>query len=253
MSNRLFGIELEFYPSLGGEDYSDGECNCYECRGDRDGGQEFDDVFEGISSDLGNWVVDTDGSLEWHGIEISSPVFTDPESGFREIKRALDVIKRYGAEVDESCGLHVHHDASDYSENDYLRLLRSWSNNQGIINMMVAEHRLHNQYCEPWEVSHVDQVAEYYRDAGYLDIDDKYRAIYPGTYHGTIEIRQHEATLDFDEIKSWVLFGQAFIDSVKERKRPIVRVKSKNLLRSTKTNPEARRILNKKLAMKGVV
>jgi gamma-glutamyl:cysteine ligase YbdK (ATP-grasp superfamily) len=41
--------------------------------------------------------------------------------------------------------------------------------------------------------------------------------------YGTVEVRQHEATLDAEEIMSWIAYGQAIIDAAlnaSDRYRP---------------------------------
>ena len=63
--------------------------------------------------------------------------------------------------------------------------------------------------------------------------------------HGTIEIRLHEGTLHFPEAKSWIEFGQGFIERVLRHQMYDSSTPEK-LLEKIRINPDAKeRLLNK--------
>lgn len=163
--------------------------------------------------------VGSDGS----GIEVRSPILQGKD-GFKQLEAVLHYLKEEcGGYVTRADGLHVHHDAPEFiGDFDALvRLVKSWSANQEVIKKMVHPARTYNA-CPRWTRDYVTA----------LERTDPALAIHQGwgrralnidalREHGTIEIRQHEGTLDFDKAKSWIEFGQHFIESTLNRKRPI--------------------------------
>jgi hypothetical protein len=69
-------------------------------------------------------------------------------------------------------------------------------------------------------------------------------------YFGTVEIRQHHGTLDFDEIEAWVWFGRHFIDRVAKTAGPLPTHTARELLIRTRTPAQQRRYLREKIAKK---
>jgi hypothetical protein len=66
-------------------------------------------------------------------------------------------------------------------------------------------------------------------------------------HHGSIEIRLHEGTMNYEEAESWIKFGQSFIDSVSGRKRPLKPLTDEELLmRRIKVEKNASRFLTTK-------
>jgi hypothetical protein len=51
---------------------------------------------------------------------------------------------------------------------------------------------------------------------------DRYRSLNLTAFaqYGTVEVRQHEGTLDSNKILAWVQYGQTVIESAKMRRRP---------------------------------
>lgn len=207
MSNRAFGVEIECYAPDGYE--SDWE----ECDGV--------DYSVDLLTDNGfkNWanLVSTDESLyNGYGAEIKSPVLVG-EEGFIELEKVMSLLRGNGYGVDDSCGLHVHLDCPEFVGNSklILRTVRSWMKNQVLINNMVDGSRIGNDNCFVWDKEDFENLKrcldEYNNASGGLR-----GAINVGSLwiHGTIEIRQHEGTLNYEDAASWIKFCQAFIDSM---------------------------------------
>jgi len=189
-----------------------------------------------------------DGSLPAGGVELASPVINGRDFRMSEIKKACSVLAEAGARVTNSCGLHVHHEVKDFSDADIKRLVKSWAANQETINKFLDSRRWNGNYCRPWtraeirELENIDRVRNMYIT--------RYKSLNINPYRrdgmGTVEIRQHHGTIDFEEIKSWVLFGQAFINSVAKRKRAMIMLNPDALLKRTKTSKVASENLLKK-------
>lgn len=230
MSNRAFGVEIECYLP---EDMYRHVCNCDFCS------EEYDDVDAVDSADnfladnnFHSWVGLTthDDSLDSadYGVEIKSPILVGLE-GFAELEKVFAALNRAGFWVDQSCGMHVHHDARDFVEDFELqkRLVESWMENQNLIDNMVAPWRVGNGHCESWDDydfhDFVNQSGSGPR--GSLNMQNlHYRDI------DTIEIRQHEGTLNYEEAESWIKFGQSFLDSIAGRKSPLPKMTDEELL-----------------------
>lgn len=108
------------------------------------------------------------------------------------IRTAVQKLREYKAKVNESCGLHVHLDARNRDKEElYARLLRALP----FMQRLVKPERLSNDYCK--------------LNSGHnIDFYDRYMAINPRSYerHKTIEVRLHHATLNANDMLTWVDF-----------------------------------------------
>lgn len=208
MSNRAFGVEIECYSPKGtDESWTTNGVNYTRNLLQRNG--------------FGNWsrLVSEDSSLYGehggYGVEVKSPILQGRE-GFSELKRVMEFLRSKDFWVEDDCGLHVHLNAPEYQDNNrlILKVVKAWMRNQDLINNMVADHRLDNSHCEPWNKTDLHNLMEYMSEYG---PDDSHRgAINVGALciHGTIEIRQHEGTLNPEEAIAWIKFCQGFVDTV---------------------------------------
>lgn len=176
---------------------------------------------------LSGWQVTTDCSLRSYstysggrGYEIVSPILAG-ENGIDQIRTATRVLRSLGAKPNRSCGMHVHHEVVDLGLAGIKRLYRSWANNQGVINGLVAESRrpgaTESRFCNAVSQREADTV-EAARDLRTIRHGGKFKALnlsYVGS-RGTIEIRQHQGTCDPEKIVSWVRFGQGLVDAAAE-------------------------------------
>lgn len=129
------------------------------------------------------------------------------ESELRDtLNRVAIFLKKAKAEVNETCGLHVHLDMRtrkiDTCVNRFLA-------KQKQMHTMVDKKRLTSQYCKPLTKSEVK--AKNY---------DKYRDINVRAYRnlGTLEIRLHEGCVNTTEIYNWTRYLIAIADNKKVSK-----------------------------------
>jgi hypothetical protein len=176
-------------------------------------------VGRGISA----WTIKGDGSLNspprrgFQGMEVTSPKLSG-DNGLAQVETATRILRNLGCEVNRSCGTHVHHDAADLTVDQIKRVARGWANNQTIIDWFVAPSRRQQNtgYCRPvttGDLSTLDTATtlEQIRRL-YLD---RYRTLNLAAYgkFGTLEVRQHQGTLSFEKVRTWIMFGQAVIDT----------------------------------------
>lgn len=280
LRDRAFGVEIEFgMDENGGESHCDCWCYCedlevdneecdvcrYGCQGYSDEcGGHYGSDFSAVERVLGpagygEWLEDIheDGS----GIEISSPILRG-KKGLFELYEVMRLLREAGAFVTDSDGLHIHHDAPEFVNDDELtwRLVDSWTQNQAVIDHFVARYRR----------SGADYDGDGGSGRGYwacppigMDVVDRYKAqkLSPKNLfryalnvgalneHGSVEFRQHQGTLDFNEAAAWLRFGQAFLDSVKRRTCPLPSLgQPEDLLRRIRVTGQARAILLEKAA-----
>lgn len=159
-----------------------------------------------------HWKLTTDSSC---GLELVSPVLHGFE-GLNAVRKALEVLAANGVVVDNSCGLHVHHDAADFSVASMKRVVKLYSQFEGVIDQLHDESRRANMnsYCQS-----MTRIGEYFYEQANVErlissINDRYYKVnlHAYTVHGTIEFRQHAGTLDADEAVRWIILSQAILE-----------------------------------------
>lgn len=215
VTNRRFGIEIECFgirPSVAAQAL-------------RDAGLQAAD--EGYSHQTRTyWKVITDASVNGSGtgmgsgLEVVSPPLSGPD-GFDQVVKAMKALRDAGAQVDSTCGLHVHHEVTDLTPSSLAAFITAYIDNQSVIDYFVAPSRRAsrgNRWCsgisgyEKDEIlRRVAQVNSHGRDV--LGRFDRYRTLNVTSYpkYGTIEIRQHQGSLAGRKAVGWIKFGQALI------------------------------------------
>jgi hypothetical protein len=163
------------------------------------------------------WKVVTDASVRGGGELVSPPL--SGEEGRRQLAAACRALKAAGATVDKECGLHVHHEVRDLDRSAFGRVFRQWFLNQDLINGLVSPSRRgSNPYCKQLTGSLLDAVAGI-TSWSQLRRFDRYFTLNPTSYpkYGTLEIRQHQGTINAAKIIAWIDFGQAMIESAKRQ------------------------------------
>lgn len=110
------------------------------------------------------------------------------------IRRVCSVLNALDAEVNKSCGLHVH---LDVRERDQERVYNNLAIAYPVLASMVPEQRRTNTYCRgPVSTDLDEQLGE----------EDRYWAINPAAIetHSTIEVRLHSGTVNAVKINNWV-------------------------------------------------
>lgn len=182
------------------------------------------------------WVMKWDGSIRNHQgsalrgldacLEIVSPILHGMD-GINQVKIAYEVLSQM-CEVNRSCGLHVHHGATDLTGAHFAALYVLYARNQKVIDMLCTPSRRSEnspQYCKPLALR-PEAVTMNTRAEGRTwaqqraSAEDRYRVVNFQSYvtRGTIEFRQHHATMDGSKAIAWIVFTQACLEFAKNAK-----------------------------------
>lgn len=235
MRNRRFGVEIE--------------CNFKRGQGYVDERRQRDDAIRILNGLIDRQLINEewteDVGYDGSGIEVRSPILSGAR-GFSELKSVMTAFTENGCAVTSGDGLHVHHDAPEYVHSQELavRLVKSWVANEEFIESFVAPGRRNSWACvRDWSPSAIEYLEGKSKNSWHTPLDYAGRVVSPNSRgalnlsslreHGTLEFRLHQGTVDYTEAAAWIRFGQAFIDSVAKRKRPMRKVTgSAQLLKS---------------------
>jgi len=250
-TDRPFGVEIEFF----GLDYVIAPIDdsiikpyCISSRA-KDGRHILDlcgDYRLSLGSSLGSWCLQADGSVRGKGhtrcgAELTSPILSGLE-GLMQAYRAFQFIGNIeGADIDASCGLHVHHgvDRKKYSCKELQQLVYIVHQYEDEFYLLIPGNRQNIETCRPMEIdvqaflsaceadsdSNACSIKQlWYSAANRYDEEVGENSRYDRTrYHGlnlhsywyrsTIEFRYHSAVLhNIDEAMQWIIFTQFLIE-----------------------------------------
>ena len=235
MEDRTYGVEIEV-SSIRAERHGFGVLDfiCHEL--DRAGIRADVSYYTAPDQNEGGmWKVLTDASTGG-GPEIVSPPLRGYE-GLAEIATVCDVLNRCRARVTRACGLHVHHDASDLTAEDVVRLNALYAVHQPVVSAILPPSRRNNNYARPLnsrrnaERPLKERMGFNRRTSKHSTCEWLYSTSQNGRYmalnwaavekHGTVEFRQHSGTTNAKKIGYWVLLTQAFVTTAKNRKSEV--------------------------------
>jgi len=203
-TNRTFGIEIEFVGLCRFEAERVINARGVDCR-----------VEHYNHTTQRYWKIVTDASLRpvnGHAYELVSPILTG-DAGVAELKTVLEAINEAGAQVNVSCGLHVHLGCQDMTMNQIASLYERYAAYESQIDSVMPRSRRGNAR---WARS-LEGMTERVKGCA-----DKHEAEWFDRYYkinlsnvarrGAIEFRQHSGTTDFVKISNWLAFLQQFIE-----------------------------------------
>jgi len=168
------------------------------------------------------WTLTTDGSVRStgtgcaSGLEFVSPILRD-EDGYSQVIKVMDALASAGATVDRSCGMHVHHDADGLSGEEIASVFEFYTNRQDAIDKLVSPSRRGTRsYTGPFESGELRNITDSFRSSRTApEYAPRYRHVNAQAFrkHGTIEIRQHQGSVNGEKAVAWIKFGQAMIKS----------------------------------------
>lgn len=250
-TDRTFGVEIEFF----GLDYViapiDGNiikpyCISSRAKDGRHIQQLYNDYKIPIGADRDSWHFEQDGSVRGkgrtrYGAELISPILTSI-GGLLQVYQAFKFLSNIeGIDIDESCGLHVHHGVAPkvYNCKELQRLVRIVHCYEEDFYLLIPGDRRNAATCRPMEIdveafldvcegeSEVDSCPIkqlWYSPENRYDEESARNPRYDKTrYHGlnlhsywyrsTIEFRYHSSVLhNIDEAMQWVIFTQFLIE-----------------------------------------
>jgi len=155
-------------------------------------------------------------------IECVSPVLAGV-NGKNTLKNAVKTLNTAGANVNQTCGLHVHIGASKLTAKQYCNVFVNYAYLEAVIDTFMARSRR----ADNAGYAHTLQDHLYYLEQA-VTIENVQRALCNDRYHKvnaesyrrhkTIEFRQHAGTTNYEKIINWVSFcGKLVIWSKKNR------------------------------------
>ncbi|OBW41101.1 putative amidoligase enzyme [Chryseobacterium sp. MOF25P] len=210
---RKFGVEIEFFganPSL--------------TQNFRNSGLEARTESYNHSS-RPHWKFVSDASIRGiNAQEMVSPILQGKE-GLSDFRKACKALRQSNAQVNTTCGVHVHLDANDYSIENFRTLVKNqFFIEEQIDKIMPSSRRANaNRYCKGFKslgrttlfakidnCQTVNQMAQYFGSRYYkLNLQSFQR-------HGTVEFRQHGASTNFLKIKNWILICARLVEFSKQ-------------------------------------
>ena len=158
--------------------------------------------------------------LRWSKIEMKTYPMTWANLE-RILPQALDILNYFGARVNYSCGLHVHHHLPEVHHRPRIvrNLSNLWWRYHPVMYGLVAPSRLRNVYCTPpREVDAMvyDACYSYPRLCHHLYRSNRYSGLnlmnLADSDRLTVEWRIHQGTTDLQKIRGWVLATQRWTE-----------------------------------------
>lgn len=192
------------------------------------------------SGDFINWLLGTDSSLSGNGegLELATAPLSTAED-VQRLKTALKVLRDMGCVVNDSCGLHVHHEI-ELRTFDVERALELVVPAQPVLHGILKRDRQGNEYCKDWTQHEARYKGDRRSDRRkFLN----FLPFYKREPH--VEFRAHHGSLKFAEIMKWVQITQKVIEVSQERSQPRLPEVLENLLSQPRSyNDLKRRLAN---------
>ena len=202
--NRRFGIEIEAY-----------NCDKHHLACElREAGINV--VVEGYNHDTrDHWKLVTDASLSGNNtFELVSPILQG-EAGLQELQKVCWVLEYCNVKVNNSCGLHIHMDAADFTIETWRNLAITYRRLEPVIDGFMPSNRRNNIYCKTLsnisesrirEAQNITQLRSAFGNARYHKLNLEAYA-----RHRTVEFRQHGGTTNFTKMENWIRFAANMI------------------------------------------
>lgn len=148
------------------------------------------------------------------------------------VNKVCKVLASCGAEVNKTCGLHVH---LDMRGRDVARSYVNLVAMQNILYRMVPATRKNNDYCKP------NTARTWVEREG-----SRYQGINHNAYteHKTLEIRIHSGTVNAKKINAWIAL---LIATIRTKELKAIPSNPKHALKLIKATPELARYVHERL------
>lgn len=211
-NERTFGVEIEFFLGCSSRPGAYAEEVAQAVR--NQGVECYVESYNHVTRP--HWKIVTDGSVSYEGLEIVSPPLRGQE-GLHQIRKVLEALNKVGAKVDDSCGLHIHHDASDFELKTFKHLYGLYARFEDCIDELVPMSRRgdNNSYClspgtdleQLKKVKSVDELVDRMYPSRYIKLNcQSFRR------QGTVEFRHPGGTLEYQEVMSWIVLTQMMVE-----------------------------------------
>lgn len=182
--------------------------------------------YEITGPDGRDWTIMYDSSVNTQGGEECE--FVTPKCTYDDIptvQECIRALRRAGAKVDSSCGMHIHIDGANHTAKSLKNLAFTFRAKQDLIFKAVAPNRTNNRFCRPLTDDLVDNIKksknldgekmkdvwygtyrDYGRDTNAHYHDSRYHALnlHSLWYRGTVEFRLFNSTLHAGEVRAYL-------------------------------------------------
>jgi len=173
------------------------------------------------SSDNSVWNVGYDGSIIGsYRFELMSPILYGAD-GVKELIKVYEILNEFPKfNVNSTCGLHVHFDASKLNGLEIFSIYDRYRKLEKQIDMLIDEDRRGDENSFTSPLAKID-LTRYERNnlkhggSTYKFVRNCKLNITSILKHGTLEFRQHEATKDINKVVHWIAFCWQFINYTK--------------------------------------
>lgn len=168
------------------------------------------------------WRITEDGSVSNEANELVSPILRFGKSDLTVTNMVVSLLRANGGRVDNTCGLHIHHNANGMRVPDIVEMVCHYALFQPLINRVLSlSRRGDNGYARAiyspfeWERG-VLRAA----DSSFTSLCHnasrtfgRFHAVNLAALsdHGSVEFRQHQGTLNGEKISAWVEFTKLFM------------------------------------------
>lgn len=188
-----------------------------------------------------HWKIVPDGSIMGsQSFELVSPPLKG-QAGLDAIQTVCNVLAQQGAKVNKSCGLHVHHAANDLTLSNWKNLCKYYMKYEETLDSLLPWSRRannngttpdgryeHQNYCQSLRLNYptlaegfaaIDQATDLRSLASILCYQDRYYKLNLMAFwrHGTVEVRHHSGTVEYEKIAAWVSLTQALMTRAIEK------------------------------------
>lgn len=226
-SERKFGIEIEFIGDRGQLETAMRHQGL-NCR------------VEGYNHHTqSHWKIVSDQSVQGGGWELVSPPLSGL-NGMMQLKKATDALAAAECKINKTCGLHIHHDASDFKAQNFKNLLTLYARFEETVDSMMPKSRRgnNNRYCKSVKsllslsnyVGRLNQLVDIVEIINF--VGGRYVKLNFKSFmsHGTVEFRQHSGSVEFTKIWNWVRLTQGFVErSIEAKKIPLPKNQNDNM------------------------
>lgn len=143
--------------------------------------------------------------------EVVSPILRG-NRGLDSLQSLCNALAAVRANVNRSCGLHVHIGATKMTDDHFIRIVKNYQMiEKAVDSMMPRSRRDSPMYCKTLQgidLSNVTTKRQLIQALG-----TRYRKVNAHAFlrHQTIEFRQHSGTVEYEKIMHWLKFVAALV------------------------------------------
>ena len=162
------------------------------------------------------WQVKSDCSIQGNnGFEVVSPIL-EGEAGIAEVQKVCDTLVSLGAQVNKSCGFHIHHDATGWGIQKFRNLFKRFVKFENALDSVQPESRRGNanRYCasviktfaEIDQCNTVSGLSNLYGNSRYfkLNLQSFFR-------QNSVEFRNHAGTVEAAKVINYIRLTSAMV------------------------------------------